>query len=524
MKKIVLLTVTLLAISAISATSTAAPGQPIKPVFQASFDNGVNADDGSRKGITATRLPKLSKAFRGRGIAVFSTETLAYDAAGIINSEHGGIMFFIKLSKLPVSDKKWPFIFKINSQDGNLFLGLVKGQSRIILKGFAQDTKQTTKSMSQAIDWKPGEWHFVAVTWNANSGLLILYIDGKRFMSVKGYIANILKGPKTLEIGNVKHGFGGIDGMIDELLVYDRELDEAAINRIKQQIEHKVQSAKNDIQVVSPDKLDLRSLSGNLIYNGGFEDKLNSAWRFNVTGCRRPTVPGDQDIKEHNPDNLSSLKSFCFSRPNNIGNATQTILLPEGRYRISCRMKTRNLADKWHGVLTVKRDGRNLVEFSSPSGNNKWSGYSRDFTISNTQKLSRVNISIGMEPENGIENLKNSGKVWFDDIRLEPVLTQQALDKLPPIVISSIRGGGATGVYTPNQPITFKVKVKNTTASPRPSKLTTEVCNYYGKSVLRTMVQPILKGGETRSIEINIPPQSLFGFYSVRFNLARAGK
>ncbi|MDA0214858.1 MAG: DUF1553 domain-containing protein [Planctomycetota bacterium] len=73
-----------------------------------------------------------------------------------------------------------------------------------------------------------GQWHHVALTRSKSSGEIILWIDGLEAMRAVGG-KQTLKSPKNLMIGGMLPGGGAFTGMIDEVRLYDRVLDQTEL-------------------------------------------------------------------------------------------------------------------------------------------------------------------------------------------------------------------------------------------------------------------------------------------------------
>ena len=69
-----------------------------------------------------------------------------------------------------------------------------------------------------------GEWHHVAFTRDASTGLIQLYVDGVKVDEAKGG-KQALDRPRHLALGRMYPGHGAFNGDLDELRIYDRPLD-----------------------------------------------------------------------------------------------------------------------------------------------------------------------------------------------------------------------------------------------------------------------------------------------------------
>lgn len=98
------------------------------------------------------------------------------------------------------------------------------------------DQKGDQKSLMVPLqDWTPG-WHHLAVVWNlrkSGDGRVILYVDGEARASADHLPLQGMEGPTWMAFGQ---GLGGyLDGWLDEVRVYDRELDAAAVRELSRE-------------------------------------------------------------------------------------------------------------------------------------------------------------------------------------------------------------------------------------------------------------------------------------------------
>jgi len=75
-------------------------------------------------------------------------------------------------------------------------------------------------------DWQRGDWHHIIATWDSKEGLA-LYIDGER--GAQRAMRWDLPPSDTLYIGANRRGLNPADGLLDELVLYDRALTAAEV-------------------------------------------------------------------------------------------------------------------------------------------------------------------------------------------------------------------------------------------------------------------------------------------------------
>jgi len=83
--------------------------------------------------------------------------------------------------------------------------------------------------------WQPGEWHQVAITWDRAAGERRIFLDGQ--LAGQGQIPGPHPGEKSFWIGATPGGTNPVDGLIDEVYVFDEPLSageiEAAYQRAR---------------------------------------------------------------------------------------------------------------------------------------------------------------------------------------------------------------------------------------------------------------------------------------------------
>ena len=92
-------------------------------------------------------------------------------------------------------------------------------------EGFRWDYGQTTTAMR---DWRPGEWHHLAISWDAATRHKAIYVDGA---SVFDGTAAILSQKSFAQL-DVTLGGALATGVYDEWAIWDRELSPAEVARI----------------------------------------------------------------------------------------------------------------------------------------------------------------------------------------------------------------------------------------------------------------------------------------------------
>ncbi|MFA5259523.1 MAG: LamG domain-containing protein, partial [Candidatus Pacearchaeota archaeon] len=106
--------------------------------------------------------------------------------------------------------------------------GLVMCRGKL---AFGTGSPDNTLTSSQSIN--SGQWTFVASTRVKSTGLKTIYLNGVS-VGTSGASTSSLTAPSNLTIGNVIVGTGNNfwNGAIDEVIIFNRSLSEAEINRL----------------------------------------------------------------------------------------------------------------------------------------------------------------------------------------------------------------------------------------------------------------------------------------------------
>lgn len=213
-------------------------------IFYASYDNGVNADKsiGLAGGIPSGDLI-LEEGIKGKGVVVGVGDGkgywVKYNAENNINIKEGTISLWVKPIDWDGNDGYFHLIFEAIDKDSRLIIYKYFGTDKLY---FFFDSPKGNKTISEISikDWKRGDWHHVACSWD--SKIMKLYIDGelvdtqekKEFMStsfssfaVGGFNPQNWKNPQGKSV-------------IDELKIYSVVVDSKEIYKeweegIKQQ-------------------------------------------------------------------------------------------------------------------------------------------------------------------------------------------------------------------------------------------------------------------------------------------------
>ncbi len=149
------------------------------------------------------------------GLSVDDADTLTYETAGNLNRAQGAIEFWVQ-PNWEGSDGRDYVFFEAGAQWFNGILIIKDGANNLRL--IVWDSAHEYGVAYGIGDWRPGEWHHVAATWDASS--LALYVDGQR----RDRTGNA-RPPDALAswfaIGSTAAGGSQADAVIDEFRISD---------------------------------------------------------------------------------------------------------------------------------------------------------------------------------------------------------------------------------------------------------------------------------------------------------------
>jgi hypothetical protein len=99
-------------------------------------------------------------------------------------------------------------------------------------------------SVTSGVDVTDGEWHHLAVTWRSSDGRTRVYLDGSLAFFTTGHgMGQVMQQGPALVLAQDQDSVGGgfegnqaFGGILDEVVVYDTELDAERINAHMQSI------------------------------------------------------------------------------------------------------------------------------------------------------------------------------------------------------------------------------------------------------------------------------------------------
>lgn len=166
-------------------------------LFYASFDESLEANEAKGEWAPVAGHPNITTEGGGKhGESIDLTPleyplgytTLAYELDGNLSLEAGTVEFWYKPEFTRAPDGEHPFmsyfLFDIpttlrdkNNQVVRVSISVSEnGGVRKIWLASGMQENEGTPTASAVIDWVAGEWHHVAMTWDAEE--ILLYLDG----------------------------------------------------------------------------------------------------------------------------------------------------------------------------------------------------------------------------------------------------------------------------------------------------------------------------------------------------------
>jgi len=197
--------------------------------FYCSFDKGLNADKASGQD-TATINPKadaeteklLMDGIDGKGLLIGQNEdkskaySYTYDADKNISKEEGSVSFWIKPLDWSGKDPIYHVMFQADHLQ--VYKHPTVANHLFFIIG-SESVKASIKN------WEPGEWHFVACSWDKTE--FKLYVDGR--LDEIGYIKPIAGNLKTIRLGTRALPAEKGKSIIDDVRIYNYAISQKAL-------------------------------------------------------------------------------------------------------------------------------------------------------------------------------------------------------------------------------------------------------------------------------------------------------
>lgn len=222
-------------------------------LFHLSFDKrstvanyALGNPNGTIEGSKTAFVPGLGNDYA----AVVGREAcLRYETAGNISGAEGTITLWVQLTDWRPTDIGFFCLFSADKPSGAGLFRIYKWKdnSRLLfLDGDTDPKAYPGYNMAPVVSadigsWKTGEWHFVAVTWEAASFSLAIYVDGKKAGYVRGEERVREYADRRIGFSSELGGSFRIGGrqwspslgslVIDEVKIYRRALKEREVQQ-----------------------------------------------------------------------------------------------------------------------------------------------------------------------------------------------------------------------------------------------------------------------------------------------------
>jgi len=224
---------------ALSVAIAAAQGQPATPALTVNFGNrqtDATVTAGGRAPADTQGSTVFSPSPGGHALILADGPRLLYDRAACLRPFAGTVLAWVCVQGTPTKLPGTAFaIFSVRGQGHWGMLGFVDGLVvwRDILYNQGRRGPERRISAGHLRDWRPGDWHVLAVTWQGSRWTV--YLDDRP--PCVGYASRCLdRGAwdKTFAIGERpgRANRRGYKLLLDELRMYDRALSAGQISGI----------------------------------------------------------------------------------------------------------------------------------------------------------------------------------------------------------------------------------------------------------------------------------------------------
>ncbi|OGV73322.1 MAG: hypothetical protein A3K19_14315 [Lentisphaerae bacterium RIFOXYB12_FULL_65_16] len=208
-----------------------------EPVFALTFDEDMDALEGKdSKSPARAENVALTPGYRGQAVKLGKESALQYAGNSLMTRVMGTASFWLKLDREPTGNgfpiKKADFLKVPRATVFTLGDTTTKDNIRLAMDDFFwlnwSEKGQNDGWGSLHKQLFVNEWHNYVVTWDAGAGHIALYFDGKMLVSDKTYEL----GTNDLEhilLGKASADTPGMEGALDELLIYNYAMTSAAV-------------------------------------------------------------------------------------------------------------------------------------------------------------------------------------------------------------------------------------------------------------------------------------------------------
>jgi hypothetical protein len=208
-------------------------------IFNADFDQGTDATfaKGGKSAKSAVQA-EFQTGVRGQALVIGGSpedkqRIFNYSAEGNIDYNAGTVSFWIKPLDWEGYNPHFNILFRTNAGK-NLFL-IYKYFGGDDLKFLFGPTGKWTSVTTSVKNWKPGQWHHVACTWNQSE--MRIYLDGR--LEAANKIREPLKDFVPVEPVSIGPGGWGTEkypsrgsSLMDELKIFNRAISQGEVEKI----------------------------------------------------------------------------------------------------------------------------------------------------------------------------------------------------------------------------------------------------------------------------------------------------
>lgn len=207
-----------------------AGGSPSGEIFRASFENGFAAElaGGAAEPVQTGNLQTVP-GVRGKGVLIPADGTLDYELTGNLSAGAGTLSMWVKPNWSVEGTGTWldrPAAGEAYYKTGRRYFSAgVRHQA-------CQDAwlhYLPNKDYAAIKRIFAGAWLHLVFAWDAAADESVFYINGI-FVEISGGLGRALG--KRLQFGSVSDVLFGLDGVLDEVRIYDRVLDAAAVQAL----------------------------------------------------------------------------------------------------------------------------------------------------------------------------------------------------------------------------------------------------------------------------------------------------
>lgn len=170
------------------------------PIYVAgAFGNGVDLESGSSQQLDITDVAQTGLDFTSDFSIYFAVNAESLTAIrGVCGKDDGSNGYAVGIA--------------------------TDGRVRFITRGLSEITTQTDASAITT-----GTWYYVAAVWDNTANTKTIYIDGEQAKQSTSITGNIAGNAAKFVIGAERDTFNYMDGIIDDLAIFDRALTDNEI-------------------------------------------------------------------------------------------------------------------------------------------------------------------------------------------------------------------------------------------------------------------------------------------------------